>query len=287
MKRLSICLLLAYFITGCSTTGSGGCAGSIPNSDREPPRMDCVQFLKELPDYYGRGGDCGSPVRVQMIQEEALRLGAQAGLAARARVINGQLENNSKYLNQVFNFRLLMLPNNVLPPILEGDRYPLTLANDYTIRVADRFYTIIQQAKFVTAPPHWREYLFLDYKQPEVPPQALLPKTLQERKVWNRFIVQGWNDGVAQANTILAENLARLKRDYDGIILYRTLLAQNMVSAPFVARTDLGITCDSSGMRINDQVLRITALPNICKDSKYWKPGVVSSCDTATIKPTA
>jgi defect in organelle trafficking protein DotC len=284
MKRFSIYLFVVCLITGCSTTGSG-CMGPIRNTDKEAPRMDNIDSLKELPDYslrYG-GGCANNPMRYQMLQEEALRLGAQAGLAARARVINGQLENNSKYLNQVFNFQLLLLPHNVLPPVLVEGRQALTLADDVTIRLADRVYSIIQQAKFVTAPPHWRDYLFLDYKQPEIPPDALLPKTVQERKIWNRFLVQGWNDGISQANSILAVNLARLKRDYMGMIRYRSLLAQHMVTAPYVARSDLGITCDAFGMRINDQVLRITALPNLCTDSRVWKPGVTNSCDTATI----
>ena len=152
----------------------------------------------------------------------------------------------------------------------------MTLADDSTIRLADRVYSIVQQAKFVTTPPHWRDYLFLDYKQPEVPADSLLPKTIQERKLWNRFLVQGWNDGINQANSILADNLARLKRDYAGIIRYRSLLAQHMVTAPYVARSDLGITCDASGMRINDQMLRITALPNLCSDSRLWKPAVTN-----------
>lgn len=273
MKRLMICLIVSCLIGGCSTVGGS-------RVDRGPLQMDSIEDLKALPDYstVNGGTGCGNSIRNQMIQEEALRLGAQGGLAARARVINGQLENNAKYLNQVFNFQLLLLPNNVLPPVLVEGRQELTLFDYSTIRLADRIYSIVQQARFVTAPPHWREYLFLDYKQPEAPPNGFLPKTIAERKVWNRYVVQGWNDGISQANSIFADNLARLKRDYSGIIRYRSLLAQHMVTAPYVAKSDLGITCDASGMRINDQVLRITALPKICTDSRYWKPAVQPEC---------
>ncbi len=36
-----------------------------------------------------------------------------------------------------------------------------------------------------------------------------------------------------------------------------------MISPPFVARTELGITGDGDDMRVNDQVLRIVELPKL------------------------
>lgn len=263
-------------ITACSTTGPKHCVNPISTIEcATSSKTGTIDALKELTAHSAKGvSEEISAVRYQALQEEALSLGAQAGLAARAKVIDCQLEKNAKYLNQVFNFHLLLLPCSILPPVLVEGRYTLNLADNVTIRIADRMYSIVQQARFVTAPPHWREYLFLDYKEPEVPDATLLPKSGQEHRVWNKFLVQGWNDGINQANTIYAESLARLKRDYTGMIRYRTLLAQRMVTAPFVAKTNLGITCDASGMRINDQVLRITALPRLCTESETWKPAI-------------
>jgi defect-in-organelle-trafficking protein DotC len=53
--------------------------------------------------------------------------------------------------------------------------------------------------------------------------------------------------------------------------LYRNLLLKGMVSKPFVARTDLGITGDSSDLYINDQILRITSLPKLQVNPGRWK----------------
>ncbi len=55
-------------------------------------------------------------------------------------------------------------------------------------------------------------------------------------------VEMGWFEGIDQADQIYTENLARLKRDYQGMIRYRMLLAQNMVSAPQVAHRELGVT---------------------------------------------
>lgn len=284
MKHGVILSVIFFFLCSITACSNNNCCSPIPTMDCCGPKTGCIDELRELSAMGGGCGGCGgategcsgiASIRFQALQEEGLSLGAQAGLAARAKVINCQLEKNAKYLNQIFNFHLLLLPCSILPPVLVEGRQVLNLADKTTIRIADREYAIIQQARFVTAPPHWREYLFLDFTQPETPDQTMLPKSAEERRVWKKFLTQGWNDGINQANTIYADNLARLKRDYAGMIRYRTLLAQHMVTAPYVAKTNLGITCDSSGMRINDQVLRITALPELCTDSRNWKPGVV------------
>ena len=59
------------------------------------------------------------------------------------------------------------------------------------------------------------------------------------------------------------------------MILYRKLLQEKMISPPFVARTELGITGDGSDMRINDQVLRIVELPKLQTNSRHWNAIVV------------
>jgi defect-in-organelle-trafficking protein DotC len=52
-----------------------------------------------------------------------------------------------------------------------------------------------------------------------------------------------------------------------------------MISAPYVSRTELGVTGDGTDMRINDQVLRITELPKLQTESKGWRAIVVKNND--------
>jgi len=44
-----------------------------------------------------------------------------------------------------------------------------------------------------------------------------------------------------------------------------------MVSPPFVAELDMGITGGCSDMTVNDRVLRITAFPCLQNNGQEWK----------------
>ncbi len=216
-------------------------------------------------------------IREIAIKETALSLGAQAGLAWRSKAIDEELTRNARYLTTVFDFNSLILEHNILPPVLIEGRNTFNLNDAHTIRLSDRTYKISKQARFISTAPTWRQYLWLDYKQPEKPNSTLLPKTRREKEIWCEFTEQGWKNGIEQANIILEENLSRIKEDFSGMILYRKLLAMNMVSPPFVAHTDLGITGDESEIHIDDRVLRITALPRLNLDSKAWRAALAKS----------
>lgn len=220
-----------------------------------------------------------SGIRIKALEDTAMSLAAQGGLAAASNQINTHLQNDKWYLETLFNFNGMILSHGVLPPVLVQGDNSLNLADPSTIRVADKTYKIIQQARFVTTPPSWREYLWMTYPKPEIPSKFLLPKNEEEHRIWVRAIKAGWEKGNQQAYSMFQQNLARLKRDYQGMILYRKLLQEHMISAPFVSRTELGVTGDGSDMRVNDQVLRITELPKLQTESKDWRAIVVKNDD--------
>lgn len=213
-------------------------------------------------------------IREMALRETALSLGAQSALAWRAKYIDDELVKQARNLDAIYDFNSLILEHNILPPVLLEGRNTLNLADTQTIRISDRTYKVAKQARFITTPPNWRQYLWMDYKKPEYPNITLLPKTREERQVWCYYIDKGWNNGVEQANVILEESIARIKEDFAGMILYRKLLAMNMVSAPFVSHTDLGVTGDGDEIHIDDRVLRITALPALNINSSEWRAAV-------------
>ena len=114
----------------------------------------------------------------------------------------------------------------------------------------------------------------MDYNEPEAPHVSMLPNSKEERQVWCYYVEKGWQNGTEQADTILSENIARIKEDFTGMILYRKLLAMNMVSPPYVSHTDLGVTGNESELFIDDRVLRITALPALNVRSNEWRAAV-------------
>jgi defect-in-organelle-trafficking protein DotC len=213
-------------------------------------------------------------IREMALRETALTLGAQAGLAWRAKSIDDELNKQNRNLDAIYDFNAITLEHNVLPPVLLEGRHTLNLADTQTIRIADRTYKVAKQARFITTPPNWRQYLWLDYKKPEYPHTSLLPITPTERQIWCYYVEKGWQNGVDQANTIIEENIARIKEDFNGMILYRKLLSMNMVSPPYVSNTDLGVTGDGEEIRIDDRVLRITALPALNVNSDEWRAAV-------------
>lgn len=218
-------------------------------------------------------------IRTKALQDTAMSLGAQGGLATASKRINTQLEKDKWHLETIYNFNGMMLTHGVLPPVLVEADNSLNLDNPNTIRISDKTYKIISQARFATTPPNWREYLWMSYNKPEIPHKFMMPRNDEESRIWKKAIKLGWEKGIEQSTSIFQQNLARLKRDYYGMILYRKLLQQRMVSAPYVSKTELGVTGDGSDMRINDQVLRITELPKLQTNSDNWKAIVVRQYD--------
>ncbi|OGT39583.1 MAG: type IV secretion system protein DotC [Gammaproteobacteria bacterium RIFCSPHIGHO2_12_FULL_36_30] len=218
------------------------------------------------------GGNQVNPIRFAAIRQAATSLGARGGLAWQARNIDMALATESIFLDQVFDFNQLLLGHNVQPPVLIQSNNNLNLDNNDTLRIATKTYRIIRAARFVTAPPNWRTYLWMRYPKPHLTDRSLLPQTQAEAMVWNHFIKKGWVKGSQQAMDIFTDNLNRMKRDMLGMILYRKLLALHMVSAPFVAKADLGVTGNGSQLRINDQVLRITSQSELQPNPQKWRP---------------
>lgn len=267
-KRLIFIAVLFSLLAGCASTRSVNAKNS----------MDSVEKVQELKaDRSSVVGKDLTAIRSEALKETALSVGAQAALAYRSKQINAMLDKHATYLDYVFNFNLLLMDHNVLPPVLvEGDN-SLNLDDPTTIRIADRTYQIVSQAHFVTTPPTWRNYLWLTYTKPQVPDNSLLPENSKERSIWKKYVAEGWQQGIVQADDMYKQNLATLKRDYTGMVRYKFLLTQHMINAPFVTRTDLGVTGGGSDMRVNDQVLRITQLPSLQPNSQLWNPVISPS----------
>lgn len=271
IRSLSL-LILSAMLIAC-----GGKPPPPPQPVVDTTNLSNLQDLKQFnTNKYdmSKSTDGLNPIRIQALTEAGMTVGAQGALALRSEQIDTILTNDTKLLDQTFNFNALILPNNVLPPVLvEGD-HTLNLANSSTIRVADKTYKIEQQARFVTAAPTWHDYLWMSFPKPDKPNNTLLPKNKSEDKIWKSAVNDGWKKGVSQANSIFAENVARLKRDYEGIALYKKLVDQNMISTPYVATTALGVTGNGNQITVNDKVKRITSLPQLNPNAANWKPAV-------------
>ncbi len=259
--KLIVTGLIASTLLGCSLTS---------------PVSDELSRIRDA-DAVGENSFSLSGLRHQALRDAALSIGARGGLAYRAKKIRQKIYLSEASLDHVFNFRGLVLDDSVVPPVLVEGRGSLEIPQDDLLRVADRQYLIIKQARFSSNPPNWRDYIQMEYSAPELPDKTLLPRTETEKNVWDKYVQEGWRAGIRQADTIFLEQLGRLKRDYQGMIRYHTLLAQNIVSKPFVARSELGITGNNEQLAINDRVLRITSKPAFNLNGEKWKPDMTPS----------
>jgi len=270
----SICLLVTLFYLG-------GCVFFYPHY-RVIGNVTTLSELRKLHAIYERTTDLNKEtINAEGLREMGLHTSIQAGLAFRANQINQMRVGSEKALDKQFNFNALLLPNNVLPPVVVQAERSVNLADAQSLRIVDRTYQIISPAKFVTAAPTWRDYLPMHYDFPEVPPATFLPKNQKEQVIWDAAVKEGWRLGINQAEAIDKENCARLVRDFLGMQLYRKLLKQGIISPPEVAHSSLGITGDDQMLRVHDQIMRMTRLPKLKKNTAHqWKPIIVEH-DTA------
>lgn len=214
--------------------------------------------------------------RARAMRESAVAYGARAGLADAAVAINARLQSSASELSRTYDFGRVLIegPDDVriLPPVISQavDTWDVADAGK-AVRTADAYYEIVRQARFVSAPPAWQAYLLRTYEVPEPPARALLPDNRKERDRWEGWVAEGFAKGREQANLIFKEDLARLERDFTGMVRYKKLLDQGMVSAPTVSDERLGTTGTGEDMRVNDRSVRIDRTPKLrVDDASAW-----------------
>lgn len=226
----------------------------------------------------------GNHIRIDALKEIALGLGIRGGLSDRAKKINQEIKKYDSSLYKIYDFRRLIISKPagewgtnqyvVIPPVITEAEKTLKAISDDEIHTSDRMYRIDQQAKFVTATPTWMDYLIQPGTAVELPHGSLLPKTDEERKVWKEAIAQGWTIGEKQSDAIFDNGLNKLNRDYLGMIRYKMLYNQKIVSEPYLSENRLGVTGGGKSLSVDSRVLKITIHPSLNKDSSKWDPVV-------------
>ncbi len=248
-------------------------APSLAGAQEPPPPLETLQEIVAEDDF----STTGLEIRVEALREAALSYGARGGLANRTFQIRARLDAQSDYLSRIFDFRRLLIPGPsglLLEPPVISESFDAILVEEagQSAAVADQILQITEPARIVAAPRDWRSYLERDYGDITPPPALLLPENAQERERWREWVAQGWDAGIAQADEIFQADVDRMVRDFTGMVRYRRLVAQAMVSPPFVLEEDRGITGGGSEMRVGDRGLRITGPSSLQPQGGIWAP---------------
>jgi defect-in-organelle-trafficking protein DotC len=262
---------------------SAGLSAQVFADEGDPPLPPTREFLEDAEPVMkvkkNEDGQVGLPfnIREDAIREAALSYGARGGLSARTYEIRQDLEKTSSYMDKVFDFSQLLIPAPsgllIEPPIIsEDDNAMIIGAGGQEAAVADRIYSINVNAKIVAAARVWRNYLERDWGEVTPPPDVLLPENQAERDTWIKYVRQGWDKGYEQANEIFQDDLHQLTADYQGMVRYRVLLAQRMITPPYALQVDRGVTGGGNQMRVGDRAIQITGRPEFTPGADQWQP---------------
>ena len=271
--RLFLTCAALLVVLACASAHAATLAPSPDEAVSPPPPV-----LSDLQNQFASADDVVKPdsvglqIRADALREAALSYGARGGLASRTFEIQRRLAEYDTSLSKAFNFSRLLIsaPSGLLiePPIVsEAQRAVLVNAGGQAAAVADRIYRINRIARIVTAARNWHLYLERDWGRVDPPPGILLPKNDEEKAAWNAFVKQGWDEGLKQAEETFESDV-----DFIGMIRYRELLAQGMISSPYALADDRGVTGGGSEMRIGDRGVTITGPSALISKSTLWNP---------------
>lgn len=281
--RFALCGLVLSVVMGTS-----GVALASRSTDADAPRPPQTReslenlkpkttFKKTLAEEDGDGEGLPFNLRLDSLKEAALSYGARGGLAWRTYEIRQRLEKASTSMDKVFDFSQLLIPAPsgllIEPPIISENEKSLIIGDGgQEAAVSDRIYNINVNAKIVSTSRLWRNYLERDWGDVTAPPDLLLPQTAEERELWIEWIREGWDLGIEQADEIFQQDLNELNADYQGMVRYRMLLAQGMISPPYALQIDRGVTGGGNQMRIGDRAVQITGRPEFKPGYQEWQP---------------
>lgn len=202
-------------------------------------------------------------MRPAAIREAAQLVTFQTAIAWRYKQLVAATEGHGAIMDTAFDFSPLVMTQGdalIMPPLLTRAGASMRIENSGSATAAETTYELLEPARYIATVPNWREFLMVDgFPEPEKPNPAVLPKNDEERAIWRAAVREAWSQGLAEADQLYADNVARMVRNYRGVMLYHLLTAQHLLSRVATASADLGMHTSDNKLNIGQKVYRITA----------------------------
>lgn len=224
---------------------------------------DELAGLLELKGVSSRENTAVMLMRPAAIREAAQLVTFQTAIAWRYKQLVAATESHGAIMDTAFDFSPLVMTQGealIMPPLLTRAGASMRLESGETATSAKTTYELLEPARYIATVPNWREFLMTDgFPEPEKPNPAVLPKNDEERAIWRAAVREAWVQGLAEADQLYADNVARMVRNYRGVMLYHLLTAQHLLSKVETASADLGMHTSDNKLNIGQRVYRITA----------------------------
>jgi defect in organelle trafficking protein DotC len=299
MQLRTLGLLVPLLLAGCAQPPTGtdpspldppviGGNDDLRRGPPPPASPDAVRIPKGVV-----GGDAQTSIvrlRGTALQEAAQSWGSQMGYARRAWEISGTLEKRSGQLSEVFDFNRVVAAapartGVVVPPVVSRSFDAFRADGDgREVSAADEYLTIMKPGRLAPTAPTWRDYLVFLSADPVAPPKVLRPETDEESRLFEGWFREGWQAGIELANAEFNDRLARLKRDYTGMLQYRRLVAQGMMDRMVLADADFGVTGTDGEMRIGSRTVRVVNDAAFQTDPTRWRVRSITARDALIVE---
>ncbi|SBW08115.1 conserved exported hypothetical protein [uncultured delta proteobacterium] len=241
-------------------------AVDIPADLAAGPRKGEPGELAELLELKGVSSKENTAVRLMRpaaIREAAQLVTFQTAIAWRYKQLVAVTEGHGAIMDTAFDFSPLVMTQGdalIMPPLLTRAGASMRIENTAAATTAETTYELLEPARYIATVPNWRKFLMIDgFPEPEKPNPAVLPKNDEERAIWRAAVREAWAQGLAEADQLYADNVARMVRNYRGVMLYHLLTAQHLLSRVETASADLGMHSSDNKLNIGQKVYRITA----------------------------
>ncbi len=292
--RLPAALACLAAVAGCSEPNTFAFSGSGISVAPPPPAPESglvriggdTSLPPPPPDFASLGiprapaPDGQSGFRTSSMRDAALSWGARAGQARRSWEIAVSYSTRTAELDAAWDFSRVAVPAPLssgwlLPPVVQRGGAVWT-GGGRSAEAATEYYSILRPGRISGRLPNWRDYLPLPSESPDPPVGHLLPLDGEERQ-WREWAAEGWLAGFKLAEAELDESLARMERDFTGMLEFRRLLAMGIISDLVVEAENwpASVTGDGGELRVGGRRVRIVSDAGFVSDTGRWRPQVV------------